>query len=793
MEGRLRYLLLSSLLLLSLLVIPETHASTGYFTYSKTVDIQPGGYVPSTVYGSSLANASWLNPPYVAVVNTNWLQVLPNSEYIENNATFTVNSNQVFINVTFYLNVSSDGSGAYGSIAVGYGTSFPASFTGNYGPSPPYYPDGIVVYLEHGAFTTYHMFIYYNGTLIGNVSVGSLATHTYVSIAIDLPDGLVYFRSSNSNLTTAYALPNAHLNTINNDYVIAVQNVGPEYGYGQWILVKYQYYTYKPPYTVTFSYTAVNMSNGVKALLGYINALNPLNITTNTTSWGIVGIVGVKNVSVTGSVYSLSGTVNYIASSPGMYFTLDMCPTWGSLSSWYLNVTVEFEFVTPSATVYANVTIPIVPYFWAVSLAPNGLPSGTYTSGQSINITYVTQYNFPKNLGYSLANQPVVEIDIQGLTNGYVKLPYSTVLNVSVTTTYTYTFTWQGGVWMGPVTGSFTVFPLNKYPVIFVSPVPQPVTAGTKLNITFQFSYNTPAANVTSSAFIYKTSTFMWAYADIVSQNSLIEFDGYWASANDGLLIITRSTNYLIPFNGSLLPFHNNTVNEVQIQVLNKQLWVTAGGVTTIIGNSTPVIGIGFYYYPGALDLKWLYVNGIVLPSATADQSYVVLTGTNPSTLSPVAEGYTNATGYGKVTVTLTDTPYELIDIDWYGVKYVLLNITVVNSTTSATSSTVNVSTLNYNYTKPFNNNIAPNSTLYNFSSYGPWPFVIGLVIVVVVALLGWKFGASAGALGGAVMGLITTGYLGLLPWWLYYVFVLGIALLLARIFVNRFMGGEQE
>jgi len=32
---------------------------------------------------------------------------------------------------------------------------------------------------------------------------------------------------------------------------------------------------------------------------------------------------------------------------------------------------------------------------------------------------------------------------------------------------------------------------------------------------------------------------------------------------------------------------------------------------------------------------------------------------------------------------------------------------------------------------------------------------------------------------------------LGLVPWYLFYVFIFGIAMLLAKTFVDRFMGGE--
>ena len=816
MEGRLRYLLLSSLLLLSL-VIPVTafyrYGGPGggggapYSTFTEVIQLTSSSSSSSREFinGSELASDPWLNPSYVAVVDKYYLQTLPNQEYIDNNVTFTLSTSTIAMNVTFYVNQSSNGNPSYGSVAVGYGTYFPASFTGNYGPEPPYDPDGIVVYLEHGAFTIYRLFAYYNGELYLNVSVGSINKDELISIGfwydpgaetvyVYYYNGTAYTYKFNPLVQTSTGFKFQGMGTVNNDFIIAADNGGPTYGYGQWILYNLAYFnssTTTETYSAVISYTAVTLGNGVKALYGFTGADNPVNISTNASSWSVIGIEKVENYSVSGLIYPVTGSVSYAAKSNGIYLLLDAWPS-GDLDGWYLNVTIEFQFVTPQETIDENITIPVFieAFAVAVTIYP---PASSYLSGQTINVTNLSTVNFPSDLGYAVASEPVAEIEIGGITPGYVPLPYVLTVNVQVPTTYDYSIrVTEAGFVIGSLTGTITVYPVSKQPVVFVSNYPQSVTVGTKVTITFQFSYNSPVANVSAGAFIQKASTFEWAYARLVASSSLIEFDGYWASANDGLLIITRSNNYLIPFNGSAgLSFTNNSVNSVQVSVNSVgQLVVTANGVSIDIANTTPVIGIGFYYGAGSLDLKWVFVDGIILQSATANQAFVILTGTSTSTLSQYVSGYTNSSGFGSVTLTLTDTPYELVEIDWYGVTYVLLNISVASST-SATSSTVNVSTLNYNYTQPFNN-IAPNSQLYNFSSYGPWPFIIGLVVVVVIALLGWKFGASAGALGGAVMGLIVTAYLGLLPWWLYYVFVLGIALLFARIFVNKFMGGEE-
>jgi len=485
--------------------------------------------------------------------------------------------------------------------------------------------------------------------------------------------------------------------------------------------------------------------------------------------------------------------VTYSTAPKGIYLLTNVYPG-GNVNGWYLNVTIEFQFVTPSQTVQKNVTVPVFVSAFAVSVYVTP-PASSYLSGQTISVTNSTAVNFPSNLGYELLSQPKSEIDIQGLTNGFVPLPYSTTVNVIGQTTYYYVINIElGQVSLGSLTGLITVYPVSETPIIFVSQYPASVTAGTKVPITFQFTLNTPVSNVTMSAFTQTTTTFAWTYASFVTSTSLVEFKGSWSSANDGFIIITRSQNYLIPFNGTTgLSFVNNSVNALQIQVngLGQLVVSNSQGQVIEISNTTPVIGLGFYYGAGPLTLKWFFADGIILQSATANQAYTILVGTSLSTLTQYTSGYTNGTGFGQVTVALSDTPYQLIEIYWAGLqKYVILNISVTQPTTT-TTTTVNTTTINYNYTQPFRSNISPTSSLYNFSSDQPWAMLVGIVVAVIVTLLGWKFGGKGGASGGAVMGLIAVSYLGLIPWYIFYIFVFAIAMLLAKTFVDRFMGDE--
>jgi len=185
-----------SLLLLTLLILPIFFLPTNgliarfgwgggatYSKYSQTIVVQPSStqLVQVSQSGSTLSTAPWLNPTYVTVVNTNQLQVLPNQEYISNNVSLSLSSSQIALNVTWLL-ASSGNSGSYGSIAIGYGVNYPSGFTGNYEPSLPYGNAGIVIVLEHGGMTNYHLFLFYDGQLWGNFSVGSFSVGQQIGL-----------------------------------------------------------------------------------------------------------------------------------------------------------------------------------------------------------------------------------------------------------------------------------------------------------------------------------------------------------------------------------------------------------------------------------------------------------------------------------------------------------------------------------------------------------------------------------------------------------------------------------
>ncbi|ACP38568.1 hypothetical protein [Sulfolobus spindle-shaped virus] len=794
------FISLFSLNSLALLIGGGGPNNSGAGVYTQTITVN-GGLASTTLNGNTLFNAPWTNPSYLSNTSTGGLIIIPDQSYTYNNVSFLPSGNGGFaLNVTFTTPYVNSPGGAF---AIGFGTYIPGSVQENWGPAniPP---DGIIVVIEHGAMSTYHLFVILTGHIIANISLGFTTLSSSVTYGLGFeyeatPTG-TSFESFidvfwfNGTLHT-FGLTNTNYyftsttNVINNNYEIGAFNGGPIFGYSEYEIVNYRYFK-QVTAQLTISYFALSY-NIYHFLMAYAGAGNPVNI--SGALYSISGIVSQKNFTITGIQQGLAYTFNILGKSNGLYL-LYTGPIEGNPPTWYVNVTIGLQIVTSQVTINYNLTIPVIVEGYALYPSVN-LPSGTYLSGQTISFTLTNIVGYPSNLGYYTAVSERANVSINGVT---YPIPYSFTPIVQVPTTYYYTvIVTEGPISMIDYSGSFTVLPAQSYPVLFVTSYPRIGILGQTITITFQFTYNSPVANVTQSAFTQTSTILAFAYAKMVTTNAIVQFKAYWLSNNDGLVIITQNgNNYLIPFNSSLtgLKFVNNSVNTLTFQIITGnyvQISSSAGGVLTI-ANTSPIIGLGFYYGAGKLTLNWFFVSGIVLQSATANQAYIILIGTNPNTLSQYVTGYTNASGFGSVTLKLSYTPYELIDVYWYGVTYQILNISVSNTTTVSSTTTVNTTTLNYNYTKPFSNNIAPNSSLYNFSQYQPWAEIIGIVVTLLIALLGWKFGGSAGASGGAVMGLIATAYLGLIPWYIFYIFIFGIALLLAKTFVDRFMGREE-
>ncbi|WOE51635.1 hypothetical protein RQ359_000955 [Sulfuracidifex metallicus DSM 6482 = JCM 9184] len=770
----------------------------GYFKYTEQINLtQTTTETTSTSYpGEDLDSLSWLCPGYVSVTGTE-LQILSATEYTQNNASFSISSSATSINVTFTNGGNGGADSKYGGIGIGYGGYIPANPIGAWGPSvPDQY--GIVVYLEQGGMTSYHLFVYFDGSLCLNATVGSLPSNVGLGFYYVYPTLFVYYYNGTWHRYSitpveivGTSVKDKPLDTLNSNYFIDAQDAGPGYGYAQWIIASYSYYTTQtiPGVTADISWMALSLSNGVKALVSFTGAGNPVNVSTSAT-WTIQGLT-VKNYSVTGNLYPTSGSFSYVGrGNSGIFVYANAMPSQ-NLDSWYVNVTFTFQFVTSTQTVEKNITIPVFvdTYAEQVCFLP---PNSQYLSGQTISVTNSTLINYPSGWGYVVLSPARIDIEVQGLTSGYVPLPYSISQEVQQPTTYPYTIiVTEDGFVISSFTSQFTVYPVTQQPVMFVEGIPGSGVVGQTLHIQFQFTDAAPIANLTKLP--QSTGDLQFSFWKIEGNKVLLEFSVSNAAPNGGLAFIQKEgPNILIPFNGSAgILLNESGVNEVQFSVLSSGLAaLTEGQVTIYLGNWSPVIGVGLYLPSGTM--SWFFVDGAILQNAMGNQAFVVLTGVNPTTLTQVESGYTNASGWGSATVSLTDVPYQLIDVDWYGVTYSIFNITVNNVSTPITTTTVSTTNTSYNYSQPFHNTISPNSSLYNFSAYQPWATLIGIAIVVLISLLSWKFAGYAGASAGAVMGLIAASYLGLFPWYVFYVFIFGIAMLIAKTIVDKFMGGDE-
>jgi hypothetical protein len=722
------------------------------------------------------------------------LQILTATEYTQNNASFSLSSSSIATNVTFTNGGNGGADSKYGGIGIGYGGYIPANPIGNLGPSVPD-PYGIVVYLEQGGMSTYHMFVYFDGSLCINATVGSIPSNVGLGFYYDYPTLFVYYYNGTWHRYSVTpveivgtSIKDKPLNTLNTNYFIDAQDAGPGYGYAQWLVASYSEYQTKtiPGVTADISWMALSLSNGVKALVAFTGAGNPVNVSTSAT-WTIQETTA-KNYSVTGSLYPMSGSFLYGIDN-GIFVYANAMPSQ-NLDSWYVNMTFTVQFVTTTQTVEKNITIPIFvdTYAEQVCFLP---PNSQYLSGQTISVTNTTLINYPRGWGYLLVSPARIEIDVQGLTSGYVPLPYSISEEVEEPTTYPYTIIVnEDGFVISSFTSQFTVYPVTQQPVMFVEGIPGSGVLGQTLHVEFQFTDSAPIANLTKLP--QTTGDLLFSFWKIEGDKVLIEFSVNNAAPNGGLVFIQNvGANILIPFNGSAGVLLNDSgINEVQLMVLaSGQAALQEGQITVYIGNSSPVAGVGLYLPSGSL--SWFFVDGALLENSIANQGFVVLTGMNPNTLTQVSTGYTNASGWGSAAVTLTDVPYQLVDVEWYGVTFSLFNITV-NNVSAPTAPTTTTSNTSYNYTQPFHNTVSPNSSLYNFSADQPWATLIGIAVIVLIALLSWKFAGYAGASAGAVMGLIAASYLGLFPWYIFYIFIFGIAMLIAKTMVDKFMGGDE-
>ncbi len=760
----------------------------------------PGVYKTVKQYysGASLDSASWLNPSYLSVGvsgHSTYLQILPYEEYLTNNASLTPDNCNIAINMTFEI---PSGYSPYGQLLVAYGV--------NVGPNlcpPHFYPagDGIAVIFEKGNAGGLRLITEMNGVVINNVSTGTFNLgENYTMGFLYVPatslvatywfNGTWHCWVSGDLVSTADVYGDAPLKSNGNYFVIGAQNSGLGYGNAQWVIVNYSVYqkvVVTPPMSITVSYRATTLANGLEALTSYVGAYNPINVTVNATSWEVLSY-SVSNYSISGSVYGISGQVKDLVSSDQILLYFSGIYPSISTDTWYLNVSFSMQLVTSGSSSQISFKVPLYVAGFAQE-AYVSYPYSSYLSGQIVDLNDSIENIFPPGEGYTIQSPLDVEIDIQGITTGYVSYPYSTTPQVTVPSTFNYVITAEeDGLVVKTFTSSFNVDPVQNYPVIF-SVYPQTAIYGLSFTLKFQFSENGPISNVTS--FSESAGLLEFSYLKMEASQVTLILSIPQTKYGSLVFIPASGNNYYLPLNGSGGIQFSPGENVLNLQVVNNATEVVQGPNIEVVSDQEPIVGIGIYN----ATMNWLYLDGAVLQDALSGQSYVISIGQSVSTLQQITTGYTNATGWGVVKVPVEYQGYELVNIYWYGMRNELINISVASLIPTNTSTSSNVTCPSYNYTEPFSSpgNISATSTLYNFSKYQPWATLIGLLIIVLLALMGWKFGGTAGASGGGVAGIVMASYLGLVPWYLYFVVILVIAMLLGKIISDKFLGGGEN
>ncbi len=752
--------------------------------------------VPETFGASELATANWQNPGYITVEDTssdpNSMQILPSCPYISNNASFSNPTDHIAINVSFEL---WSGHSPYGELVIAYGVNVePYMYPPKFFPSD----DGLAVVLEHASTDQERIIGYIEGYCVFNITTGDLSEDTKYTLGFTFN-----YETNPSTFTiywdngTAYSWTKEEpaLSSNGNYFVIGASNGGTVYGYGQWVLYSYSIYDNEevtPPLTLTLSYESTTLANGLQALTFYDGAFNPINVSTNASSWKVSPDVVTYNLSVTGSVNTEFGSLGILTSGNEIRVVAEggVYPA-PNTDSWYMNMTILIQLVTAESSSSVDVTIPVFIAGYAQE-AEICYPSGAFLSGQIVSFTDTVVNSFPANEGYTLVSPMRVEVNIQGYTSGFVPIPYSFTPNVTVPTKFNFVISAsEDGFSISSLTSSFSVDPVKNYPVIFaISPTSVPY--GDTFTLEFQFTENGPISNISSFSDSAGLLSFSFMKTE-ASQISLI-ISLPQVKYGDLVFIPAKGNNIYVPLNGSDTITFQPGVNVLNLQIIGNSTDLAEGSESIGLCYDQPIIGIGLYN----ASMNWLYIDGAVVQNGYSGQSYVITIGQSLSTLTELTSGYVNATGWGEVKVPAEFTGYELVNIYWYGVRSETLNITVTPSTQTSTTSTntnSNISCSTYNYTTPFSspNNVSSTSTLYNFSKDQPWATLVGLLIIVLIALLGWKFGGVAGASGGGVAGIVMASYLGLVPWYLYFVVILVIAMLLGKIITDRFLGGGEN
>ncbi|WP_420472446.1 MULTISPECIES: hypothetical protein [unclassified Brevundimonas] len=738
------------------------------------------------------------------------IEMLPCAEYTNDNISFGVGSYSLpNINVV----VSRSYITSYGGlIAVGFGTNIPSNLPiiqNNKPAKMPSWVEGVVVAYGYG-----YLILYINSVNVTHWYVGNPGSSFTIGFNVVGNSGsyTIYVYWNNGTLYTyTYTFSGTiHYNGL--AYVIAAANAGPGYGYSEQIIngiVALQKPAITFPYPLSLYVGYANLIPLQVSLLGInLNTVTSLSASISTNiSVGYNAYVNGSHVPFINVIYAngqAQGTLS-------MSFSVS-CPTGVSFTNSFSFTTTVYIYQTPlflyGYSVPSGAVLPLGYNLEYLSIViPTGAPTYTQT-GTKYNWYGIVIDSVTTSLIIYWNNQEVY----QNSSAGNVTFRYTFPQPGTYFVRADYYYTYNGAEYFAQAI-SFVEYVISR-PSNYTILVNGPSTAvplGSAQKFVVRVAESTtsaslPPTNYTSSPILFASPEYgavTLAYKGTVSNPSKVALEFlfsngvYYFWMNGTLGSASTYLHFNINITKGVTMYIQNVSNSMVIGVNEEPIYSNLisnyWNLTYYLGvHYSQLEGIAIYVVPGNWASMSINETGFYyITSGAPNQNIVVTTGPTLNNLNQLTSAYTNASGYAVFVIPINYYPQTIVNFYWYGVqnKYVVVN--VQNATTTSTPPNTSTSTMSYNYSKPFNNTISPNSSLYNFNNYQPWAFIIGIIVVAVVVLLGWKFGGVGGASGGTVMGLIVSAYMGLIPWWIFYIVIFGIALYLAKIISDKFMGGD--
>jgi|GEM_PF-1772769 len=700
------------------------------------------------------------------------LVLLPSTSYAETNGTVgqPPSSGPVGFNVTFS---ASSVVGPGGTVGVGYGSAYTPNAIGAGFSTPPASispPNGVWVILQSGTLAVYE-----NGNLLVTYAVGTGYTAaTAFAMGLYLSGNtLTVYWYNGTWMVRNVGLPTS-VSVAANVYQVAVGDHGPGYGYATWTvdgvsarenLVIDVYSLESGNYMALYSFAMneVWFSYYVPGAAGYATSMTAVQV--YNTSGPVIGqflISGAWNLTVVGAPPSPSP----------LYLRFTVSTPYGQGVVWAAAVIIGYPF---------SLNGPIQPY--TVFLSGSVL-NAQYTA-EEFSLSFVVStamraYVAGVGTPYVQANAVMVGNTLYSATNATVSgtNPLFTQLNVQ----FTLPAVQAPSNVMLTATGG--VLYSNQYYPLFRSTITvadYPLTTSPRIT----YSYTVGARNMSLQfTFLSTTPNFTVSFPSALAEAVIPT-----VPSNYSLFIeVSAPTTLQLSYNG-LHPASFALLNTPAIvNVINGYAWVVTGTSSQnpqIVGT---VNNITLVNVPAGTTVTVYGEANAQYGQGVPSQAWTVSIS-NGSAFTQVASGYTSANGQASVVVpVILWTTTQYINVYWAGVTHVTFPVNVPFLTPSSTYTSISTPpSATYNYTSPLRNTLPPNSVLYTWPQ--PWATLTGVVVVAVIAVLGFKFAGVPGLGALLTLGVAVAAYVGVFPWWAWYVLVLAIALLTAKAVVDRMVG----